>query len=125
MFYQTKPHADRQKGRKCRFLFLVTLTFDLDLQIRPSEGPITYSCKFGANPFSGYRDISYTNKKVTDSPKNRTVPHQTLFYTVYTLTAASITLASERNKAHSIVIKTHDGLVRPTSQFMPEIESVT
>ena len=30
-------------------------------------------CEFGPNPFSGYVDISYTNKKVTDSAKNRTL----------------------------------------------------
>jgi len=51
------------------FLILVTLTFDLDLQTRSSEVPNTSS----ANSFSGYRDISYTNKKTqTDGGKNRT-----------------------------------------------------
>ena len=30
-------------------------------------------CEYGANPFSGSRDISYTNKKVTDRAKNRTL----------------------------------------------------
>ena len=35
-----KPHAGR---RKCRFLSLVTLTFDFDLQTRLSEGPNTPS----------------------------------------------------------------------------------
>jgi len=31
------------------------------------------SCEFGANPFSGSRDISYTNKKTqTDGAENRT-----------------------------------------------------
>ena len=56
-------------------LFLVTLTFDLDIQTRPSEGPNTKHVFLvnltDANPFSGSRDISYTNKKVVDSAKNR------------------------------------------------------
>jgi len=48
-----------------------TLTFDLDLQTRPSQGP--KACEFGANPFSGSRDISDTNKKPqTYGAKNRT-----------------------------------------------------
>jgi len=47
-----KPHAGRQKGRKMSF-FLITLTFDLYLQTRLSEGPNTFPCEFGANPFSG------------------------------------------------------------------------
>ena len=28
-----------ERAKKCHFLSLVTLTFDLDLQTRPSEGP--------------------------------------------------------------------------------------
>ena len=56
------------RAEKMPFLSLVTLTFDLDLQNRLSEGRL--SCEFGANPFRGSRDISYTNKKVTDSTKN-------------------------------------------------------
>jgi len=31
-------------------------------------------CEFGPNPFTGSRDISYTNKKQTDGAKNRAVP---------------------------------------------------
>jgi len=42
------------------FLSLVTLTFDLDLQTRPSEGLTRLPCEFGANQFSGSRDISHT-----------------------------------------------------------------
>jgi len=38
-FIKHKLHAGHQKGQKCRFLSLVTLTFDLDLQTRPGEGP--------------------------------------------------------------------------------------
>jgi len=44
---------------------------DLDLQTRPSEGPTRLPCEFVANPFSGSRHISYTNKKVTDSAKKQ------------------------------------------------------
>ena len=36
-----KPHADRRKGRKMPFLTLVTLTYDSDIQTRPSEGQST------------------------------------------------------------------------------------
>jgi len=36
-----KPHAGLQNGRKMPFLSLETLTFDLDIQTRPSEGPDT------------------------------------------------------------------------------------
>jgi len=62
-----------ERAEKMPFLSLVTLIFDLDLQIRPSEGPNTSSCEFGANLFSGFRDISYTNKKTqTDGAENRT-----------------------------------------------------
>jgi len=64
-----KPHAGRRKGRKMPLMSMVTLTFKLvrarDQRRLPGE--------FGANPFSGSRDISYTNKKVTDSAKNRTL----------------------------------------------------
>jgi len=36
-------------------------------------GQTRLPCEFGANPFSGSRDISYTNKQTqTDAAKNRT-----------------------------------------------------
>jgi len=57
-----------ERAEKCHFLFLVTLTFDFDLQTGPR-----LPCEFGTYLFSGSRDISYTNKKVTDSVKNRTL----------------------------------------------------
>jgi len=48
----------------------LTLTFKL-VQARDQT---RLPCEFGTNPFSGSRDIfSYTNKKVTDSTKNRTL----------------------------------------------------
>jgi len=43
----------------------LTLTFEL---IRASD-QTRLACEFGANPFSGSRDISYTSKKVTDIAK--------------------------------------------------------
>jgi len=73
MFYQTQTACMPSKGQKMLFFTLVTLTFDLDIQTRSSMGPNTLLCEFGTNPFSGYQDISYTNKKVTDSAKNRTL----------------------------------------------------
>jgi len=58
-------------GVHSAFLSLVTLTFDLDIQTRLSKQPNMSPCEFGANPFSVSHSISYTNKKVTDSAKNR------------------------------------------------------
>jgi len=57
-------------------LSLVTLTFDLDIQTRASEGPNTHlPCEFCTNP----RYVMHKqNEKVTDSAKNRTE-----LYTVY------------------------------------------
>jgi len=43
----------------------VTLKFKL---IRARD-QTRLDCEFGGNPFNGSRDISYTNKKVTDSAK--------------------------------------------------------
>jgi len=40
------------------------LTFDL--WPRPLNASERLQCEFGANPFSGCGDISYTNKKPTD-----------------------------------------------------------
>jgi len=58
VFYQTHTARRPPKGPK-------NVTFKLvrarDRARLPRE--------FGANPFSGSRDISYTNKKVTDSAK--------------------------------------------------------
>jgi len=66
MFYQTACRPP--KGRKnAVFLSMATLTFDHDIQTRLSKGPNTSSCEFGSG------DISHTNKKVTDSAKNRTL----------------------------------------------------
>jgi len=73
-FTKQKPHAGRaERTEKCRFLSLVTLTFDLDLQLARAKEQIRLPCEFGANPFSGSRDISYTNNKPqADGTKNRT-----------------------------------------------------
>jgi len=38
MVTKHKPNAGRRKGRKMPFLSLVTLTFDHDIQTRPSDG---------------------------------------------------------------------------------------
>jgi len=74
MFY---PNINRlraaERAEKCRFLSMVTVTFDLDLQTRVRAMDQTrLPCEFGANPFSGSRYISYTNKTQTDCAKNRT-----------------------------------------------------
>jgi len=51
---------------------VVTLTFNLHLQTRLNEGPnmsslLILPCEFGANPFSGFRDISYMHKQKTQT----------------------------------------------------------
>ena len=58
-----------ERAEKFRFRPWWLLTFDLYIQTCPSERPNTSSLWIGANPFSGSRDISRTNKKVTDSVK--------------------------------------------------------
>ena len=70
MFYQTQTlHAGRRKGQKFPILSLVTLTSDLDLQTIQARDQARLPCEFGAYPFIGSRDISYTNK---NGAKNRT-----------------------------------------------------
>jgi len=44
-----------------QFLSLMTLIFNL--QTRPRRNQTRLPCEFGANPFSSFGDISYTNKK--------------------------------------------------------------
>jgi len=51
---------------------------DLDFQSRPSEGPTRLPCEFGANPFSGSRDIwcslIHKQKPQTDGAKKQNLP---------------------------------------------------
>ena len=72
-FTKHKPHAGHQKRRKCRFClwWSWSLTFDRDLQTRPSVGPNTSSVWIWRKSVQS-RDISCTNKKHTDGAKNRT-----------------------------------------------------
>jgi len=71
------PNINRTQSAKSteKFLFCIWLPWPLifDLQTRASEDKTRLLCEFGANPFSGSRDISYTIKKPqTDGAKNRT-----------------------------------------------------
>jgi len=59
-----------ERAKKCRFLFVRSWHSNSSERGTKHVFPV---CEFGANPFSGSRDISYTNKKVTDSAKNRTL----------------------------------------------------
>jgi len=65
MFYQTwhKLHAGHQKDQKCRCFpwwpWSLTLIFKLVWARDQTHLPHV----FGADPFSGSQDISYTNKK--------------------------------------------------------------
>jgi len=74
-FTEHKQHAGPHRAEKCRFCTwwpwpLTTLTLKLARLRHPTRLP----CEFGANLFSGFRDISHTNKKPqTDIAKNRTL----------------------------------------------------
>jgi len=73
MFNQTETTCRLTKGPKHDVFSLVILTFDLDIQNCPCEGPNTSSMWIWHKSIQSSRDISYTNKKVTDSAKNRTL----------------------------------------------------
>jgi len=63
MFYQTQTIQRPLKGPKnAVFLSLVTVTFKL-VRVRDQTH---LACEFGANPFIGSTDISYTNKTPID-----------------------------------------------------------
>jgi len=51
-----------KRSRKCRFLSLVTLTFDLTFRLVRVRDQTCLLCEFSTNPFSCSVDISYTNK---------------------------------------------------------------
>jgi len=73
MFYPVSTLAT-ERAEKCHFLSLVTLTFDLDLQTRPSEVPITkHVLRMNlAQLRSAVPEIFHTQKPQTDGAKNRT-----------------------------------------------------
>jgi len=80
MFYQTQTTRIPPKGPKMSFFVLgdfglrpFTMTFKL---IRARDQTRLH-CEFGANPFSGSRDISYTTKKQTDGTKKQNNPQLT------------------------------------------------
>ena len=56
-----------------RWPWPLTLTLTLTFKLILVRDRTRLPCEFGANPFSGLRDISYTKKKVTDSTKNITL----------------------------------------------------
>jgi len=59
-----------ERGRKMPFLSLVTLTFDLDLQTRPSEGPNTSSVWLWRESVQRVPEIFHTQtKKRLTAPK--------------------------------------------------------
>ena len=64
-----KLHTGRQKGQKCHFLSLLTLTFKL----AQARDQTCLPCKFGANPFSGLQYHTQTKKPQTDGAENRTL----------------------------------------------------
>jgi len=42
----------------------------LTFTLVPARDQTHFPCEFGANPFSGSQDVSYTNKKQSDRAKN-------------------------------------------------------
>ena len=72
-FTRRKPHAAAEMAGKCRFLSLVTLTFDVwPWPSNSSErwDQTRLSCELGANPFSGSRDIlTQTENNILTAPK--------------------------------------------------------
>ena len=76
MFTKHKPQAGHRnsKGAKNAVLSLVTLTFDLDLQTRPSEGPNTSSVWIWRKSVQRFPGIFHTQTKnpQTDDAWNRT-----------------------------------------------------
>jgi len=68
-FTKHKRQAGRRKGRKMSFLFMVILTFDLDIQTRPSEGPNTSSLWIWCKSVQRSRYFIH-KQKVTDSTKH-------------------------------------------------------
>jgi len=74
LFLRTKAKVNYSKGVSPNINHTQAAEIDVDLQTRLSRRyQIRLPYKFCANPFSGSRYISHTNKKVTDSAKNRTL----------------------------------------------------
>jgi len=63
-----------KRDEKCRILSLVNLTFDFDLQTRPSEGPNTSLVWIWRKSVQRFRRyFIHKQKTQTDGAKNRTV----------------------------------------------------
>jgi len=79
MFLKHKPHEGRRPLRRCQGWWECSARFcpcDLDLwpltltfKVFQATDQRRLLCEFGANPFSGFRDIWFTNKKAN---KNKT-----------------------------------------------------
>jgi len=61
-FTNNKPHTGRRKGQNA----VTFVPGDIDFKLVEARDQIRLPCEFGANLFSGSRDISYTNIKTTD-----------------------------------------------------------
>jgi len=73
MFYQTETTHRPPKGPK-NALFCPWWPWSLTFKLARVRDQTRIPCEFGANPFSGSGNISYTNKKQqTDGAKNRTL----------------------------------------------------
>ena len=69
-----KPHAGRRKGGKISFFCpWWSWPFSLTFKLARARDQTRLPCEFGANLLSSSQDISYTNKRVTNSAKNRTL----------------------------------------------------
>jgi len=82
MFYQSANNINRtqaaERAEKCRCLSLVTLTFDRDLQTRPSEGSNTSSVwiwRKSVHRFSRYFIHKQKSQRLTSSKTEPSAVH--------------------------------------------------
>ena len=77
MFYQINRTKAAKRDKKCRVLSWWSWPLTLTFKLVQARDQTRFPCEFGANPFCGSRDdsgdISFTNKILTDSAKNRSL----------------------------------------------------
>jgi len=77
MFYQMKCTQAAKWDKKCRVLSWWSWPLTLTFKLVRARDQTRLPCEFGTNPFTGSHDdsgdISFTNKKLTDSAKNRSL----------------------------------------------------
>jgi len=96
------------------------LTFDFDLQTRPSEGQTRLPCEFGSNSFSGFPTPetfhTQTKKPQTDGAKDRT------FGSSLRAVKKLKTKKTEMLRGNGPVIKSVESVMRPGESLWWESE---